>query len=209
MTLGEFIYNNNKIRTYSYGEHIYFCGKDIATVLGHYKTYNLIRSNICENKKSLRQIIKESDIIEPSLNNNDLIMVYINKDGLFELLSKSRMPNKNDFIKFCSEKYNFNYKIYTSLHKEQEYIGYLIKVFKHKSYRTQYCVNPYRIDLYFSDIKLVIECDEFDHANRDVEYELTRESYIKDILQCRFIRFNPDSEDFCIFDVINEIIKLM
>ena len=36
----------------------------------------------------------------------------------------------------------------------------------------QYHVDGYRIDLYFPEYKLAIECDEFGHRDRDLEYEI-------------------------------------
>jgi very-short-patch-repair endonuclease len=100
-----------------------------------------------------------------------------------------------------------DYKLYTNLCKEQEYIGCLVKAFKHKEYAIQYRVGSYKIDLYFLDINLAIECDELNHKYRNTEYESTRELYIKDQLKCEFLRFNPDDKDFCVFDLINEIMK--
>ena len=41
----------------------------------------------------------------------------------------------------------------------------------------QYTVDNYRIDLYFPKHKLAIECDEFDHADRDIEYEVKRQNH--------------------------------
>ena len=66
-------------------------------------------------------------------------------------------------------------------------------------------VSKYYIDLYFPDYNVVIECDEDGH--RYYEFDISREMYIKDVISCDFIRFNPDCEKFDIFSVINEIYK--
>ena len=66
-------------------------------------------------------------------------------------------------------------------------------------------VGKYRIDQYFPKHKLAIECDEFDHRDRDIEYEIRRQKFIEDQLNCKFIRYNPDAEDFHILEVINKI----
>lgn len=55
--------------------------------------------------------------------------------------------------------------------------------------------------------KLAIECDEKNHADRDKMYEETREIYIKNLLKCEFIRFNPDDPKFNIFSVVNAIFR--
>ena len=36
----------------------------------------------------------------------------------------------------------------------------------------QFSAGKYRIDLYFPEYKLAIECDEFDHRGRDTGYEV-------------------------------------
>ncbi len=54
---------------------------------------------------------------------------------------------------------------------------------------------------------LAIECDEFNHSNRDPEYEEQRENFIKNELNCEFIRFNPDAKNFSTYDVIGDVLK--
>ena len=53
----------------------------------------------------------------------------------------------------------------------------------------QYTVDNYRIDLYFPKHKLAIECDEFDHSDRDIEYEVKRQNNIEEKLGCTFNLF--------------------
>jgi very-short-patch-repair endonuclease len=67
---------------------------------------------------------------------------------------------------------------------------------------TQYSVLKYRIDLYFPKYKLAIECDEKAHKNK-IEEDIKRENDIKSILNCTFIRYQPEEKDFCISFVIN------
>lgn len=88
---------------------------------------------------------------------------------------------------------------------ETIYINKIIKVFKKEKYITQKFVDCYKIDLYFPDYDLAIECDENNHKNRDPEYESTRQKYIEKKLGATFIRFDPDSKSFDIFDVISKI----
>ena len=65
----------------------------------------------------------------------------------------------------------------------------------------------YRIDLYFPEHKLAIECDEHDHKDRDINYEIKRQRFIEDQLNCKFIRYNPDAKDFTIESVLNRIFQ--
>ena len=71
---------------------------------------------------------------------------------------------------------------------------------------TQYSVDQYKIDLYFPKHKLAIECDEFGHLDRDIEYEVKQQKYVENKLGCQFILYNPDAKDYIIFKVINQIL---
>jgi very-short-patch-repair endonuclease len=71
----------------------------------------------------------------------------------------------------------------------------------------QYSVNLYKIDLYFVDYKLAIECDENQH-NRETnkDKDKLREENIKKIIEdIYFIRYSPFNKDFNIYKVFNEI----
>ena len=89
--------------------------------------------------------------------------------------------------------------------KENGTINDIISVFRLEKYKEQYVVGKYLVDLYFFEYKLVIECDEHNHSNRDADYERDREMYIVKKLGCTFLRFNPDSNNFSIMDVISNI----
>ena len=73
--------------------------------------------------------------------------------------------------------------------------------------QTQYKVLSYRIDLYFQDYKLTMEIDENRHSNRYIDYEIKRQKAIEQETGCKFIRINPDKEEFDIFRAINEIFR--
>jgi very-short-patch-repair endonuclease len=68
-------------------------------------------------------------------------------------------------------------------------------------------VKKYRIDLYIIDKKIAIECDEFNHHNRNSILETTRQKEIEDELHCKFIRFNPDDPNFKLSKLVSDIIK--
>lgn len=186
----------------------WFKGKDIAKILGYDNTTKSIRDNVDkEDKRSLSDIIYQYNISNKKYNQNQLKTIYINKVGLITLLTYSKQPNKSDFIRWCKDKFNINYQIITRLYKEQETVGQLIKVFDYKEYKLQYSIGTYRIDLYFPNEKLAIECDEYGHKDRNSEYEKDRELFIKNELKCNFIRYNPDDPNFCIFKLIQKIVK--
>ena len=50
---------------------------------------------------------------------------------------------------------------------------------------------------------MALECNEFDHRDRDTGYEVEGQKHIEEKLGFKFIRYNPDAEDFNLFKVIN------
>lgn len=185
----------------------WFRGKDVASILGYKRTRDSLKDHVkLKNKYKLIELYENFRCTLPHLTFNEKNTIYINKVGLIELLICSKMPNKDIFINWCNNKFNINCYVIIKLCKEQETIGQIILAFKHLNYKTQYTVNKYRIDLYFPDYKLAIECDEFNHNDRDQDYEIEREEYITTKLNCKFIRYNPDHPEFTIFEVINRII---
>ena len=73
--------------------------------------------------------------------------------------------------------------------------------------QTQYSVLVYRIDLYFHDYKLAIETNEKSDSDRNIDYEIKKQKAIERELRCKFIRIDPEKEDFDIFKSINEIFR--
>ena len=65
----------------------------------------------------------------------------------------------------------------------------------------------YQTDLYFHDYELAIKIDENGHNNINIDYEIKRQKAIEQEPDCKFIRNDPDKEDFDIFRTINEIFE--
>ena len=72
--------------------------------------------------------------------------------------------------------------------------------------QTQYVLS-YRNDLHFHDYKLTIEIDEKGHSDRNIDYEIQRQKVTEQELGCKFIRIDPDKEDFDILRNITEIFR--
>jgi very-short-patch-repair endonuclease len=127
-------------------------------------------------------------------------MTFLTFDGLKLLLNKTRSHNAIKLAKV------FNIEILNTFSEciETKTISKIITVFKYEKIIKQYKCNNYRIDLYFIDYKLAIECDELQHNHKKVEDNI-REEIIKNKLNCTFIRYNPFSKNFNIFDVIHLI----
>ena len=89
--------------------------------------------------------------------------------------------------------------------KEQDALRQIVQVFNGEEMIQQFSVGKYRIGLHFPEYKLAIECDEFDHRDRDIGYKVERQKHIEKLLNCTFLRSNPDAKDFCILEVVNKI----
>ena len=80
----------------------------------------------------------------------------------------------------------------------------------HDPFEFQKSVATYRIDLHLPTLKLAIEIDENNHADRDPSYEHARQERIEAELGCKFLRINPGASDFklssCIGRTMREII---
>ena len=63
----------------------------------------------------------------------------------------------------------------------------------------------FRIDVYFTEYCLVVEIDEKVHTDRDPIFEQKREEALEKKLNCTFIRFNTNKENF---DVNYELGKI-
>ena len=92
---------------------------------------------------------------------------------------------------------------------ENQTIGFIENAYSNiLNIKRQYSIGKYRTDLYFIDYKLVIECDENNHLDRDVEQEKIREEYITS-LGNKIIRFNPNISSFDLSNVMREINKVL
>ena len=69
---------------------------------------------------------------------------------------------------------------------------------------TQYCIKNKRLDAYFSNHKLGIEVDEYNHEGRNSNYEKSRQLMIESH-GIAIIRNNPYAADFDINRLINQI----
>ena len=204
-----FTFNNVKLFTVTINGKSWTRAKEICKALEYKKTTktgDVIRSNCsCENTRYKGDFISVPVTGTPVLwpADSQKYDLYINEEGMHELVLKSSMSNATDFAK----QLGINIHDHKYLSKERETLSCILKAFKGQEMKEQYTVDGYRIDLYFPSHKLAIECDEFGHKDRDIGYEVTRQKHIETKLGCTFIRYNPDAKDFDIFSVINSIMK--
>ena len=91
---------------------------------------------------------------------------------------------------------------------ENATLGFLVKCLDGiVEAKRQYRVGSYYVDCYLPSCNLVIECDEFGHSDYNSADEKRRQEYISSQLQCTFIRYNPNSTDFDLGSLVNDVLK--
>ena len=119
---------------------------------------------------------------------------------MIKILVKSRKNAAIEFAKIINLDVLTKYCIAI----ETDIIECILTTFDGNVMETQYNVDNYRIDLYFVEYNLAIECDERHHANNKINDDV-RQFYIQTKLGCRFIRFRPHDKDFNLFQLLNDI----
>ncbi len=88
---------------------------------------------------------------------------------------------------------------------ENQTIGFIANAYSNVlNVKRQHIMGKYRVDLCFVDHKLVVECDENGHEDRDPLQEQIRENYLKESGN-KLIRFNPNATGFDLSNVLREI----
>ncbi len=89
---------------------------------------------------------------------------------------------------------------------ELDVITNLVHAFQCENVYRQFVCEKYRIDLYFIDYNIAVECDELHHmSGTNKTKDETRENALKQKLHCEFIRFNPFDPQFNVFELIGKI----
>ena len=166
--------------------------KDICDIL-KVSQVNKIILNVSEKFLSIEQI---------STRGGKQKMRVININGIKHVLQNTRSIYKDKILQILNIDLDIIYDC-----KESSYLKIISESFKNLPQKFQYTISKYKIDLYFPDQKLAIEVDEFDHKDRDPILENNRQKYIEEYLNCKFIRFNPDQENFNIGSVISKILE--
>jgi very-short-patch-repair endonuclease len=165
-------------------------------------TYHL-QKNYKEHVHYIIQTITESETKKGWGGQNKKI--FLLTETAFELL-KNSYNMRNRYIVNVSDTVTC---VNIGMCIENQTIGFIENSFKGVlECRRQYPIGSYRIDLYFPAYHLAVECDEYNHADRDPEYEKTREEYI--LAQGnQLIRYNPNEPHFDLSNVIRDIHKVI
>ena len=123
------------------------------------------------------------------------------RNDLVERKIKSCRKSSKRFLEF-KKKLGLDPNVVTC--DEQDIINTLQIVFEGEIILTQYCIENKRLDAYFSNYKLGIEVDEYNHEGRNSEYKQSRQLMIESH-GTTIIRTNLDAADFEMNRLINQI----
>ena len=82
---------------------------------------------------------------------------------------------------------------------EKAILDSIKNAFEGENIQTHHRVLGYEIDIYFHDYNLAGEIDKYNHEDRDIGCEIERQKALEKELGCKFIRINPDKENFNVF----------
>jgi len=152
-------------------------------------------------KENIHYIIERNKIKLINKHGGHNKINYLLTEDAFEIL-KNSFNLRNRYIVDLNENVK---QINIGMCIENQTIGFISNVYSNMlNVKRQFTIGKYRADLYFVDYKLVIECDENNHNDREPENEKTREMYITS-LGNKIIRFNPNEKDFDLSNILREI----
>jgi very-short-patch-repair endonuclease len=129
--------------------------------------------------------------------------LFVDRPSLKYLMAKTRKAKAPDLIKILGFEENI-----AAPNKEALTVGQLREMFPFM--REQYQVDEYKVDGYFPDYNIVIECDENGHRAYGGDAEQSRTEKInKRLDNPEWIRFNPDMPGFSIVSIIQKITMAM
>jgi very-short-patch-repair endonuclease len=162
---------------------------------------NLVRYLTKNYKENIHYIIERNKFKTIKQNGGQNKITYLLTEEAFELL-KNTYNLRNRYIVDLSENIK---QINIGMCIENQTIGFISNAYSNMiNVKRQFTIGKYRADLYFVDYKLVIECDENNHDDRDLENEKIRELYITS-LSNKIIRYNPNEKGFDLSNVLREI----
>jgi very-short-patch-repair endonuclease len=161
---------------------------------------NHLQKNYRENVHYIVEPLS-SVVDKPKKNGGQNKMIFKLTEEAFELM-KNSYNLRNRYIVNMSD----NVKcVNIGMCIENQTIGFIENAYKKSmNLKRQHIFGKYRVDLYFIDYDLIIECDENNHTDRDPIKEKAREEYLIS-LGNKIIRYNPNEKAFDLSNVLSEI----
>jgi len=157
-----------------------------------------LKKNYKENIHYIKYINIKTDVKQYGGQNK---IIYLLTEEAFELF-KNSYNFRNRYIVDIND----NIKcVNIGMCVENQTIGFIENSFKGIiDCKRQFIIDKYRVDLYFINYKLIIECDENNHEDRDPIKEKVREKHLLS-LGNKIIRYNPNEPSFDLSNVLREI----
>jgi very-short-patch-repair endonuclease len=155
-------------------------------------------------KQNVHYIIKEHNGKKQGRGGHNKI-TYLLTEQTFELV-KNTFNLKHRYLRKISDN-GEHVNLLMSL--ENQTIGFIENSFKDIfKIKRQKTFGLYRVDLYFYDYNLIVECDENNHSDRNPEYEKQREDFLLS-KNNTIIRYDPNNKNFDLSLVMREIHKII
>ncbi|WP_027255692.1 BRO family protein [Planktothrix agardhii] len=190
--LSRFNFNSTEIRVTFENNQFWWVATDVCSAL-----------EILNPSDALKRLDEDEKGIETfKTNGGNQRLLCVNEKGLKAIVCKSRKPAAKRLATMLGIEV-FKSSI------EADCIGILSSAFQDLNPILQFSVANYRIDLYLSKVNIAIECDENGHKHYSSKQELKRQTDIINLINCTFIRFNPNKQGFNIGDVIFNVRNLI
>jgi very-short-patch-repair endonuclease len=152
-------------------------------------------------RENIHYVVQKDNFKNMNKNGGQNKIIFMLTEEAFELLKNSYNLRNRYIVEI-----NDNIKcVNIGMCIENQTIGFIENTYGNiLNIKRQYKFGKYRVDLYFIDYKLVVECDENDHIDRDPTQEKIREQYIIS-LGNKIIRYNPNKTNFDLSNTLREI----
>ena len=177
--------------------------RDLEELLYLSKKFRLVTHLQKNYRENVHYIVEplSSVVDKPKKNGGQNKIIFKLTEEAFELM-KNSYNLRNRYIVNVSD----NVKcVNIGMCIENQTVGFIENAYKKSmNLKRQHIFGKYRVDLYFIDHNLIIECDENNHEDRDPIKEKTREDYLIS-LGNKIIRYNPNEKGFDLSNVLSEI----
>ena len=162
---------------------------------------NIVRYLIKNYRENIHYIIEQDKSKNTLKHGGHNKIIFLLTDSTYELL-KNSYNLRNRYIVDINDNIK---QVNIGMCIENQTIGFIENSYSNiLNTKRQHVIGKYRVDLYFIDNKLVIECDENNHIDRDTIQEKIREEYILSMGN-KIIRYNPNTSSFDLSNVLREI----
>jgi len=167
----------------------YFIAKEIANILEYSQT-NAMLKRLDNDEKANHPVWHDK-------TNQKRTQTIINKKGILRAIQFTRKITECKKHLLLNKIFPNEKNIILSSTKESEFFHILEKTLEPFNIygKKQYTIDNYRIDFYIEDKKIAVEFDENNHKYYDKKSEKIRNNYIKQKLNCKFIRINDENSN--------------